>query len=83
MTDITIPPESIEVVADQFARSEHNTHLRSLPEIVQLRLRNNARAACQAMLKAWPGMVERHYLFLTPEQPSAIFLPLTQERPND
>lgn len=76
MSDITIPAAAIEAVAEQFARSEHSMPLDQLPEIVQLRLRNNARAACLAMLEAWPGGAKAT---LAPY----IILPLPKENPDD
>lgn len=58
--DITIPDEALEEVADEFAdamqcpkRCERTFHsLKGVP----CECSNRARAACLAMLRAWPGM---------------------------
>jgi hypothetical protein len=56
MIDATmIPDEAVEMVAEQFARSEHSMPLHCLSRIVQSRLRNNARAVLAAVLAAWAG----------------------------
>jgi hypothetical protein len=69
MTDITIPPE-----AWRAAMSAYHKTIRKDPG-------NAWQAACLAMLRSWPEMVERHY----PNDPTrlaGIFLPLT-ENTND
>lgn len=68
MTDITIPPEALEAVAkiikDSFFTNDSDAE-------------NVARAACLAMLKAWPGMDTGPNIY--GRQDAIIHLPLTQE----
>jgi hypothetical protein len=66
MTDITIPPETLEAARTAFANS--GTADDAVDPI---------HAACLAMLKAWPGMECRPTF-----TPSRIILPLTQENNN-
>lgn len=60
MTDITIPPEALEAAAKAMWKTNDPSQWE----------RGMARAACLAMLKAWPGMeiemvfVEENYLIL-------------------
>jgi hypothetical protein len=73
MTDITIPPEALEAL-QEFVMERHGCLLSD----------DEAYAACLAMLKNWPGMVEKRAnenLLLANLNP-AIILPLT-ETPND
>lgn len=72
MTDITIPPEALEAAARALAlENETRENLWPLYE-------GKARAACLAMLKAWPGMwVEQ--LYPVPVATQGIILPLPQE----
>ena len=84
MTDITIPPEALEAALEAFA---HASGLGIFPddekdEEWREDLQNGMRAACLAMLKAWPGM-ER----LAPHDSAvfndgAIILPLPKENTN-
>ena len=55
MTDITIPPEAEEAAAKIIRDSFYNITLRSIITN-DSNAENVARAACLAMLKAWPGM---------------------------
>ena len=59
MTDITIPPEALEAAGIELYRSAtHSPQGFSWATVhprVRERRRKNARAACLAMLKAWPG----------------------------
>lgn len=73
MTDITIPPEALEALAMAI--------LEITGEGIDM---DEARAACLAMLKAWPGS------YSLAENDSAeirdvavIILPLTTENTND
>ena len=77
MTDITIPPEALEA-------GRHAVHeLRKRYEFpTSLML---ASAACQAMLKAWPGMDYQPGAIVTKtwRDPGKIILPLPKENTND
>lgn len=81
--DITIPPEALDAGADEFAdamqcpkRCERTFHsLKGVP----CECSNRARAACLAMLKAWPGMG----IEVARDESEAIILPLTQEKTNE
>jgi hypothetical protein len=91
MTDITIPPEALDAAAkaaylDHVVRSSGGywPDWDQLDHSVRDGYRSEARAACLAMLKNWPGMVEKRAnenLLLANLNP-AIILPLT-ETPND
>ena len=69
MTDITIPPEALEAAAKIIRDSFYNITLRSIITN-DSNAENVARAACLALLNAWPGMeiemvfVEEEYLIL-------------------
>lgn len=67
MTDITIPPEALEAVAkiikDSFFTNDSDAE-------------NVARAACLAMLNAWPGMDTGPNIY--GRQDAIIHLPLTE-----
>ena len=65
MTDITIPPEALEAARTAFANA--GTADDAVDPI---------HAACQAMLKAWPGM-EIETVFVEKEY---LILPLPKER---
>lgn len=91
MTDITIPPAALEAAAIDLHRSEWGADAYSWADLesdTRDLFRNHARAACLAMIKAWPGMKheldwdtwlgERH----TPNR-IAIILPLPQKEPRD
>ena len=70
MTDITIPPKALE--AAEKAILKEWTDMNSGADA--------ARAACLAMLKAWPGMQIRLNYFQPTEE---ISLPLNTENTND
>lgn len=80
MTDITIPPEALEAVAEAICDAEFwpgtwATLDKESNEVVVYR--KQARAACLAMLRAWPQAgIDRHWMGA---HPKAIILPLTQE----
>ena len=83
MTDTTIPPEALEAAAKIIRDSFYNITLRSIITN-DSNAENVARAACQAMLKAWPGS------YSLAENDSAeirdvavIILPLPKENTND
>lgn len=73
MVNITIPPEAIEAAARAVAAEVR--HDWDTAGKFQDKWRAVARAACLAMLEAWPGMVcaEEDYL-----GPACIILPLTE-----
>jgi hypothetical protein len=81
MTNITIPPEALEAAAIELYRSIWGHDCYSWAEIdseTRDSFRQHARAACLAMLRSWPGMIQG---------PEGIFLgrilPLNTEKPND
>ena len=86
MTDITIPEEALEAAAEDIYNHWQFSFTGKVPwvpggnSLMQEKARDIARAACHAMLKAWPGM-ERIYrsedgkLF-------TIILPLPKENTN-
>ena len=85
MTDITIPPEALEAAARAIydilegavANQDYGRQMRQWEQAQEL-----ARAACLAMLKAWPGMM--HIIEGEPGRENAeIILPLTQENNNE
>ena len=87
---IAIPPEALEAAAramrEEVKRSlkvEDQTAFDNLPLVMQEDYRREARAACLAMLKNWPGKLENEpndgLLMLR----AGIFLPLPQENTND
>ena len=94
MTDITIPPEALEAAARAIAQND-GCPLDLFPvchnEYVGCDCRNEARAACLAMLRAWPGMVINPSftgIVINPSftmlpfgkvHPAKLILPLTQE----
>lgn len=78
MTDITIPPEALEAAAKIIRDSFYNITLRSIITN-DSNAENVARAACLAMLKAWPGMSDIPAGEFDGEQyPRIIHLPLTE-----
>jgi hypothetical protein len=58
MTDITIPPEALEAAAVDLYYDAHGNSItwEDAPSWVRDNFRRKARAACLAMLRAWPGM---------------------------
>ena len=70
--DITIPPEAVEAVAMEMAPHPWSMYTNSAKDY----FRRKARAACIAMLKSWPGMLDSWSVF---EEERQIILPLTQE----
>ena len=73
MTDITIPPEALEAAAIEMAPAPWSIYA----EDAQEHFRRKARAACLAMLRAWPGM----HVGPAPADArrQSIILPLPQE----
>ena len=67
MSDITIPPAALEAGARAIAESLRTARLTTE---AQDGYKPEARAACTAMIKAWPGMQHDNYV---------IVLPLPQE----
>ena len=55
MTDITIPPEAVEAAARALCK-DARLFWPDLTKAEHDIMRGEARAACLAMLKAWPGM---------------------------
>lgn len=82
--DITIPPEALEASAKAiWATCQSGTLAwEDLPSSTQRSITEEARAACLAMLRNWPGMTERFFPN-DPTRPPGIFLPLPQENIND
>lgn len=93
--DITIPDEALEAAAiDLYRSATHSPQgfsWATLHPRVRERWRKNARAACLAMLKAWPGMTtdgrELHFSTargapVTTVKAYSIILPLPQENTN-
>lgn len=92
MTDITIPPEALEAAAKDLYEAwcrVHGVADTALPwEDIDNEERDacfaEARAACLAMLKAWPGIKEEHRPNITfdgkPITVSYIILPLTEKQ---
>lgn len=73
MTDITIPPEALEAAAKAMWKTDD-------PSQWELGM---ARAACLAMLRAWPGSYSlKENDSAEIRDVAAIILPLT-EKPND
>lgn len=77
MTDITIPPEALEAAAKEIAMQcrcamacDWRNHM------------EDARAACIAMLRAWPGVRDTSTEGGEPHWQHHIILPLTQEKTN-
>ena len=90
MTDITIPEEAEEAAAraiiianggdpDALLRlTIHKTTIKAWQQVAPL-----ARAACLAMLKAWPGMQHCRWNELNAAFSSHLILPLPKENTND
>ena len=84
MTDITIPPEALEAAAKVLhyhAEIFDDLPWEDLSDTDQEAYIDEARAACLAMLKAWPGMEHDPGALVTEtyRDPGKIILPLTQE----
>ena len=77
MTDITIPPEALEAAAMEMAPHPWSMYTDAAKD----HFRHKARAACLAMLKAWPGMEHDPGALVaeTYRDPGKIILPLTTE----
>jgi hypothetical protein len=73
MDNITIPPEAFEAAAIEMAPAPWSMYT----EDAQEHFRRKARAACLAMLSAWPGMSTRTGIY------TDIILPLPREPSND
>jgi hypothetical protein len=57
MTDVTIPRAALEAGAHAYRTVQPDrTHLHAI------------RAACLAMLEAWPGMQHDNYVIILPQQ---------------
>lgn len=87
MTDITISPEALEAAAEDIYNHWQFSFTGKVPwvpggnSLMQEKARDLARAACLAMLKAWPGMETKG----TPMFPAlirTIILPLPAENTN-
>ena len=85
MDNITIPPEAIEAAAKDLRCSMQGivsaVEWDALSEQAKDFWRFRARAACLAMLKAWPGMDTGPNIY--GRQNAIIRLPLPQEPTND
>jgi hypothetical protein len=79
MTDITIPPEAVKAAARAMA-VDNDTR-----EDWWRFYEGRARAACLAMLKAWPDVAIKDYYEGFSDIPShkEIILPLNAENTND
>lgn len=79
MTDITIPPEALEAAAREICigmgSNPDALSCDGSGRLVWMCWKAEARAACLAMLKAWPGMEWKLYWRSLDE----IILPLPQE----
>jgi hypothetical protein len=83
VTDITIPPEVLEAAARAIydilegavANQDYGRQMRQWEQAQEL-----ARAACLAMLKAWPGMFTYKY---HDDTTTALIIPLPKENTND
>lgn len=83
MTDITIPPEALEeaaraiydILEGAVANQDYGRQMRQWEQAQEL-----ARAACLAMLKAWPGMFTYKY---HDDTTTALIIPLPKENTND
>lgn len=83
MTDITISPEALEeaaraiydILEGAVANQDYGRQMRQWEQAQEL-----ARAACLAMLKAWPGMFTYKY---HDDTTTALILPLPKENTND
>jgi predicted RNA polymerase sigma factor len=84
VTDVTIPPEALEAAAKTIydtlegpvANQDYTRQMRQWEHAQEL-----ARAACLAMLKAWPGMEYDPGALVTDayRDPGKIILPLPKE----
>ena len=85
--DITIPPEALEAAAIDLHRSEWGADAYSWADLesdTRDLFRNHARAACLAMLKAWPGMkLNPSWELRTHKRSVEMILPLPQQNTND
>ena len=78
MTDITIPPEALDAGKDTafaWLRSHMEDDVR-VQNMTDEELGELVEAACLAMLRNWPGMLDSWSVF---EEERQIILPLTQE----
>jgi hypothetical protein len=85
---ITIPPEALEEVAIViFEAEESGDTWHNAGQLTKIHYRARARAACLAMLNAWPWAKEENRPNITldgrPITVHTIILPLTQERADD
>ena len=82
MTDITIPREAEEAgkdIAFAWLRSHMEDDVR-VQQMTDEELTELVSAACIAMLKSWPGMLDSWSVF---EEERQIILPLPQENGNE
>ncbi len=91
MTDITeakrialatIPPEAVEAAAEDLFHMQYGDSKGSwsdAPEWLKVTIRSEARAACLAMLRSWPGMSRVHRDW---DGTALVCLPLPQENSN-
>ena len=88
MTDITIPPEALEGAAEDIYNHWQFSFTGKVPwvpggnSLMQEKARDLARAACLAMLKAWPGMQHCRWNELNAAFSSHLILPLPTAKPN-
>jgi hypothetical protein len=82
MTDITIPPKALEKAAFEAAVAIHRVVEADVRanDLTEEEVTEIARAACLAMLKAWPGQ-KWHYDYRG--NILDIILPLPKEPSND
>jgi hypothetical protein len=84
MTDpITIPSAALEAAAEELFHIQYGEYHGSwadAPEWLKVTVRGEARAACLAMLREWPGMsVEKTHIGVSGDVFSQdIILPLTE-----
>jgi hypothetical protein len=84
----TIPPEALEAAAEELFHIQYGEYHGSwadAPEWLKVTVRGEARAACLAMLREWPGMTTKRFgehVALFNSDP-AIILPLPKEPSDD
>lgn len=78
-TDITIPREAEEAVAKTIACQRYRKTWGLLTDLEREVCVNDARAACLAMLRAWPGMkMTPSWELRTHKRSVEIVLPLSE-----
>lgn len=87
MTDITIPPEALEAAARAIAKRHgcgmavFHACISAEEKGLSCRCEADARAACETMLKAWPGVtIEKTHIGISGDVFSQdIILPLPKK----